>query len=346
MNKKSEIEIHIYSIENLKDWIYRGMAVGLSENLISNARALALTQNPNARDSDPTIAVAYDGVKVVGYTAVLADKWHDKTIFWGTTGYINASMRGKGVGTRLYSSMMQACNNQWFASDSAPAALTISKKTGLGIYYFSRYYLSFSHTKSLKSTILAKMTQRANRKILSCLNQSTRLEIIRHVDDKTYAFITQHAHQDLFHRSQKMLNWILQCPFKVSAPADLAAYSDYEFTTALPQYNIYAFRILLNDKLIGFAMFRLNMGDLTLLYIYMDNTFADEVYASLIKHILNQRITRFRTFDKGLIDYYNLIGAKSMNTKSRIQQVSLSVPAYVNINPSKIIQGGDGDMFC
>ena len=346
MNKKSEIEIHIYSINNLKDWIYRSMDVGLSENLISNARALALTQNPNARDFDPAIAVAYDGAKAVGYTAVFADKWCDEPIFWGTTGYIDASMRGRGVGTRLYSSMMQACNNQWFASDSGPAALTISKKTGLGIYYFSRYYLSFSQTKSLKSTILAKMVQRANRKVLAHLNLSTHLEITRYVDDKTYAFITQHAQLDLFHRSQKMLNWILQCPFKASAPADLAAYSDYEFTATLPQYNIYAFRILLNDKLIGFAMFRLTMGDLTLLYLYTDITFANEVYASLVKHILNQRIIRFRTFDKGLIDYYSRIGAKSMNTKSRIQQISLSVPANVNIDPSKVIQGGDGDMFC
>lgn len=346
MNKNLEIEIHIHSIKNLKDWIYKGMDVGLSKNLISNARALALTQNPNARDSDPAIAVAYDGAKAVGYTAVFADKWCDELIFWGTTGYIDASMRGRGVGTRLYSSMMQACNNQWFASDSAPAALTISKKTGLGIYYFNRYYLSFSRSKSLKSTILTKMVQRVNRKVLSHLNQSARLEITRYVDDKTYAFITQYAYKDLFHRSQEMLNWILQCPFKASAPADLAAFSDYEFTTALPQYNIYAFRILLNDKLIGFAMLRLNMDDLTLLYIYKDNTFADEVYASLVKHILNQRIARFRTFDKGLIDFYNRIGAKSMNTKSRIQQISLSVPANVNIDPSKVIQGGDGDMFC
>lgn len=346
MNKNLEIEIHIHSIKNLKDWIYKGMDVGLSKNLISNARALALTQNPNARDSDPAIAVAYDGAKAVGYTAVFADKWCDELIFWGTTGYIDASMRGRGVGTRLYSSMMQACNNQWFASDSAPTALTISKKTGLGIYYFNRYYLSFSCSKSLKSTILTKMVQRVNRKVLSHLNQSARLEITRYVDDQTYAFITQYAYKDLFHRSQEMLNWILQCPFKASAPADLAAFSDYEFTTVLPQYNIYAFRILLNDKLIGFAMLRHNMDDLTLLYIYKDNIFADEVYASLVKHILNQRIAIFRTFDKGLIDFYNRIGAKSMNTKSRIQQISLSVPANVNIDPSKVIQGGDGDMFC
>ena len=346
MSKESNIEVKIYTIRDLKDWIYRGADNGLSTSLISNARALAITQNPYAEDSYPAIAVAYEGFNPVGYTAALADKWKGKSIFFGTTGFIDASMRGKGVGTRLYSAMMQACNNQWFASDSAPAALTISKKTGLGIYYFDRYYLSFEYPQNIKAWIKEWLDRNANKKALSNLNPSTRLEVTRYIDDKTYAFIAQHAEHDIFHRSHEMLNWILQSPFKASAPADVASYSDYEFTAALPQYTIYAFRILKEDKLIGFAMFRLNMGDLTLLYLYKDDVYLDDVYATLIKHILSQRITRFRTFDKGLIGCYNQVGAKSMNSKSRTLQISLSVPADVKIDPSQILQGGDGDMFC
>jgi len=340
------MDVRIYTILDLKNWLYQGEEIGLSTFLISNARALAITQNPYAEDAYPAIAVAYDGDMAVGYTAVLADRWNGKNIFFGTTGFIDASMRGKGVGTRLYSSMMQACDNQWFASDSAPAALTISKKTGLGIYYFDRYYLSFAQTGTIKSAIWAYLIQLANKKALSDLKPSTRLEVLRYIDDKTYAFIEQHAEKDIFHRSQAMLNWILQSPFKASAPADVAAYSDYEFTAALPQYTIYAFRIMKEDSMIGFAMFRLAMGDLTLLYLYKDDAYADEVYASLVKHILNQRITSFRTFDKGLIDFYNQVGARSMNSKSRTLQISLSVPTDVKIDPSLTIQGGDGDMFC
>ena len=346
MSRESNIDVKIYTISDLKAWAYGGANNGLSTSLISNARALAITQNPYAEGAYPSIAVAYEGAKAVGYTAVLADKWNGKHIFFGTTGFIHASMRGKGVGTRLYSSMMQACKNQWFASDSAPAALTISKKTGLGIYYFNRYYLSFAQTGSIKSAIRLYLVQRANKKALANLKPSTQLDVLRYIDDKTYAFISEHAEHDIFHRSQAMLNWILQSPFKACAPADVTVYSEYAFTAALPQYNIYAFRILKEDKLIGFAMFRLNMGDLTLLYVYKDDADTVDVYVSLVKHILNQRITRFRTFDKGLIDFYDRVGAKSMNSKSRIQQVSLSVPTNVQIDPSLIIQGGDGDMFC
>lgn len=346
MNADYKIEVKVFTILELKEWVYKGSNIGLAERIISNARALALINNPYAKDSYPSIAVAFENRMPVGYTAVLADELNGEPIFFGTTGFIDVSMRGKGVGTLLYSSMMKACNNRWFASDSAPAALTISRKTGLGIYFYDRYYLNYEHSSSLKSRIRAWQVHRTNNRVLRNLQTQTRLEVLRYIDDQTYAFIIQHDEQNLFHRSQSMFNWILQYPFKACAPTDIATYSQYEFTSSLPQYTIYAFRIILGDKLIGFAMFRLNMGDMTLLYLYKDDAHADDVYASLVKHILYQHITRFRTFDKGLIDYYNQSGAKSMNSKSRTLQISLSVPEDVKIDPSMAIQGGDGDMFC
>ena len=340
------MNVKIYTIAEMKAWLCEGLNNGLSYDLISSARATALIHNPYAKDASPAIAVAFEDNKPVGYTAVLEDRWNGQPIFWGTTGFIDASMRGKGVGTRLYSAMMEACDNRWYASDSAPAALTISKKTGLGIYYYSRYYLSFEHETSLKAKIKAWMVENANKKALAKLHPSTRLEVISTLDDETYAFIQQHSERDIFHRSQEMLNWMLQYPFIACAPEELASYSEYLFSPSAPQYTLYAFRIIKKDKLIGFAMFRLDMGDLVLLYLYKDENYTDDVYAAIVRHVLIQQLKRFRTFDKNLIDYYNRVGAKSMNSKSRTLQISLSVPADVKIDPSQILQGGDGDMFC
>ena len=181
--------------------------------------------------------------------------------------------------------MMEDCGNRWFASDSAPAALTISKKTGLGIYYFERYYFKFSYSKkSLMSLARSWYVRRKNNNVYKHLKSTTRLEILRYIDTETYRFIEQYSKFDIFQRSQAMLNWILQSPFKATAPKDLATYSKYDFTTALPQYMIYAFRIMMEKKIIGFAMFRLNMGDLVLLYLYKDNNYTEEVHTSLISN--------------------------------------------------------------
>lgn len=341
------MNIIIYTISDVKEWLCEGRNNGLSCNLISNARATALIHNPYAEDRSPAVAVAFDeNNKPVGYTAVFEDKWNGESIFWGTTGFIDASMRGKGVGTQLYTAMMAACDNRWYASDSAPAALTISKKTGLGIYYFTRYYLSFERPRSIKARIKAWMVRKANKKALTRLHSSTRLEIISTIDNQTYAFIQQHAEHNIFNRSQEMLNWILQYPFIACAPAELAYYSHYNFSPSLPQYALYAYRIMKENEMIGFAMFRLDMGDLVLLYLYKNDKYTNDVYASIVRHVLIQPLKRFRTLDKALIDFYDQVGAKSMNTTSRIQQVSLSVPTNIKIDPNCILQGGDGDMFC
>ena len=341
------MKICIYTIKELKDWIFQGLNNGLSNSIISNARALALINNPYATDATPAIAVAFnDEDKPVGYTAVLVDKLNDEFIYFGTTGFIDSSMRGKGVGTKLYSAMMEACNNRWFATDSAPAALTISKKTGLNISYYNRYYLSFEHSNSLKSYIRWKWMNKVNKDVLNKIKITTSLEVLRCIDDKTYKFIKEHSKDNLFQRSKEIFNWILQYPFKACAPQDLSEYSEYDFTTSLPQYSIYAFKIQKDGKTIGFALFRLNMGDLVLLYLFYDDKYNNDVYMSLIKHILKQDIKRFRTFDKKLIDFYNSIGVLSMNAKSRVIEVSLSYPKDLSLNSALSLQGGDGDMFC
>lgn len=346
MNVESKINIRIYTIREVKDWIYCGINNGLTEYVISNARALAIVNNPYAEDAYPAITVAFnEDNQPISYGAVVADSLDGKPIFWATTGYTDLSVRGQGIGTRVYSAMRDACNQQWFVSDASQATLAISKKMGLITHYYDCYYLSFYSSSALKSKLRAWQVCRTNNRVLRNLQTQTRLEVLRYIDDKTFAFITQHAEHNLFHRSQAMLNWILQYPFKACAPTDVASYSRYEFTAARSQYTIYAFRILLDYKLIGFAMLRLVMGKLTLLYIYKDMDYTSDVYAALVKHMLSQDIIFFRTFDKELIDYYNQIGAKSMNAKSRVQQVSLSVPADRIIDKSLTLQCGDGDMF-
>lgn len=341
------MNVRIYTISELRDWVESGVSNGLSSYLISRARALAIVSNPYAEDAYPAIAVGFDeACRAIGYTAVMADRWNEKTIFFGTTGYTEPQLRGKGIGTQIYSAMKEACDNLWLVSDASSGTIAINKKLGLAMHYYERYYLKYSHSSSVSSFIRSKLVRRTNNRVLKSILTNAKLEVLRYIDDQTYSFISRHEKSALFHRSQEMMNWILQYPFKASAPADVADFSDYEFTAALPQYNIYAFRIVLDDVLIGFAMFRLNMGELTMLYIYFDDHYYNDVYAAIVKHVLSQDLQCFRSMDKGLIEYYNRLGAQSMNSKSRIQPVPLCVPANLDIDPTLQIQGGDGDMFC
>ena len=143
-----------------------------------------------------------------------------------------------------------------------------------------------------------------------------------------------------------MLNWILQFPFNAQAPAELETYSSFHFTTAIEHYNIYAFRVIVDEKIIGLAMFRNDMGELTLLYNYFDVNYKIEVFRVLLSHVLKQHPTKFKTFDGELISFFDEIGVVSMNSRTRTQKILLSVPEEMHINEKLMLQCGDGDMFC
>jgi len=340
-------DIRVYSIGDLKDSVVAGKENGLSADCISNARAWAIINNPYAKDELPAIAVASASGKIVGYTAVFPDMIGTQLVFWGTTGFISQELRGQGLGTTMYSKMMQATNNRWLASDSAPAALKISIKTRLNVYFFERYYLNFKREKNLRSRLKYEYVKIKNRRTLRAIdNSNVTLQIVRCIDDPTYEFICRHSQNYLFTRSKEMFNWILQYPFVVEAPAELKAYSSYEFTFAMERYNIYAFRIVVGATLVGFAIFRNNMGELTLLYNYFDPNYESVVYRVLLSHILKQNPIRFKTFDGELISLFDEAGGVSMNSRTRTQKISLSTPVGMHFDEKLMLQCGDGDMFC
>lgn len=345
--QSDNVKIKIFSVQELKDWVDKGIKNGITTDVISVSRANAIINNPYVTDSMPALAIAIFDNKIVGYTAVFPDQINSSLFFWGTTGFIDASVRGKGIGTRLYSAMMLATGNRWLASDSSASALAVSKKNGLSIAYYNRYYLNFNYSKNnLKSLLLKIRLQIKNNRIVKDISDSISLNVTKHIDAKTYDFMSQNTSNGTYIRERKMLNWIMSFPFKIEAPSDLNKYSNYEFTTAIEQYSIYGLQIVCDGVLIGFAMFRLSMCKLSLLYLFYSKENQTIVFDAIIKHILLQNITIFTTFEVGLINRFNSIGCKSMNSKSRILKVSLSYPESFPIDLFPNLQGGDGDMFC
>lgn len=341
------VEIKIYTVGELKSWLDTNYPEQITTDCISQARAVALTKNPSAKPEHPALGVAFFDDKIVGYTAVFPDLMPDgQTWFFGTTGFIDASCRGKGIGTKLYSTMMQACNGRWMATDSSVSALAISYKTGLCVAKYQRFYLILNSNNTLLARLKTKFIRQINKKVLSCVSNDIRIAYMKHVDNSTYMFMQQHAESYVYHRTRAMYNWILQDYFKTEGPESLIHSTKYDFTTTIQQYYIYGIQQYLKDKLVGVAIFRVSNGVLSLLYWFYDNLYTEEVYVALIKHVLMHNIYQFRTFDKKFVEYFNQLGARSLNTKSRVQEVSLSYPKEFNCNPTSQLQGGDGDMFC
>lgn len=341
------ITIKIYNIQELRNWLESGDSDSLTTDVISQSRAISLVNNPSALPEHPALAEAFLDGKSVGYTAVFPDRDSSGNLwFFGTTGYMDASCRGMGIGTKLYSAMMDATDGRWLAIDSSPAALAISHKTGLNIGYYKRYYLLFQSGRSILGNLKKKQINYINHSVLKNINNGITFSYMRYMEEPVFKFIQNHSADYLFNRTREMYNWILQFPFKTEGPESLINSTKYNFTTTIQQYYIYGIKIYQDARLVGVAIFRMNNGILSLLYWFYDKTDTNTIYPAIVRHVTEQRISQFRTFDKLFIDYFNNLGMQSLNSRCRFQEVTLSYPNCFNVDEQLCLQCGDGDMFC
>lgn len=351
-----EIKIKLYTVKDLKDWICQGTDNGLSDQIIGRIRAYAIINNPSANDSDTCLAVAYIDQQVVGYTAMFAELFSKPELedkyFWGTTLFVDSQQRGKGIGKKLMKAIKDSIDNKYLGLDSSDASVEIDKKLNSSIYYYNRYQLIFKRDdlvlsiKKIKYYIKRILLQAGNKEILrKTHSEEYNLEYVNYVDDSIYDFITSNSSQDLFLRKKETLNWILQYPFIISTPLVNRLDTKYAFFSAAKSFSLSAIKVLKNNVLVGFYIYKINDGNMSILYLYCTSEEKNTVYNSILEHLFTLDLSSICTFDLDLIEYCNLLGIKSLNKNINTYEVAFTVPVGFDFNHELKIQGGDGDML-
>lgn len=337
------IDIRVYTIGDLKNWVMHNEKNGLSESVISRSRAFAMIHNPYAQDDQPALSVAFDDGKMVGYTAGFAEDigWNGELYYWGSTLYVNPECRGKGIGKKVLGTYKESVGNKYVAIDSSDASIAIDEKTGSYMEYFNRYYLLFGNVSSALLKLYSKAIVVRNKKVFKDVNLDVRK--VSFIDDEIFLFIQQHNGKDLLYRSQDMLNWILHYPFVIETYTQER--SDYDFACFAKRYKIEAFAIYCEGNLVGVYICRISDERMTLLYMYCEEDYRKEIYRCVLNYMVKNDISRFDTFDKGIIDAFDEQKGMSTNRRSRIVQVAMTVPNGMVVDKGKIVHGGDADMF-
>lgn len=350
-----EFEYHLYTISDLRDWLFHNVDNGLSDAVIARPRALAFVNNPHALPEDAALAVVFNEKKEsVGYTGAFAEQWIRPELteryFWGSTQWMDPVYRGKGVSWKMMRQIKDAVNDRYVALESSVASCRLDEKQGSVISYYPRYFIVLRGTKkSFKSIVKDWMVRKANRKALRNM-QSFDYEN-RHVnwiDDETYAFIVAHSEHDLFLRKQDYLNWQLRNPFLVAMGDDPKLEKENcEFGGYVNKLHTQMIQVFVKGVMCGFYVLNMVGGHCTVLYLYCDEACHEQVFASLASIVLQyDDVEKFRTFNKALFDFMKENGVYSMNSKDCVDQVSLTVPEDFVVDPSLHLQGGDGDMVC
>lgn len=344
---------HLYTISQLSEWMLQNVGNGITDSMIAHQRAWALLNNPCAKNDDLVISAVLANDRVIGYTAIFAEDlkkpFASHRFYWGSSQWVEPEYRGKGISAKMMLIMKEAIHHRYLGLDSSIASCKLDQKQGYKIVYYPRYFFQWKITKStLFSLVKERYVQCMNRKSMKFLLRCDYTNrYIPTIDNKTYDFICSHSQGDLFLRSQDMLNWVLHYPFLCAIENDAHAEKEKcEFGSYVDEFEMNAIQVYVENQLRGVYIYSIVDGIFKVLYLYYDEQYSEQVFASLVVKALQRNVMQFRTFNRALYDYMNRKGIRNINSKYTIDQISLTLPPDIEIDQSLSIQGGDGDMFC
>lgn len=349
------VQYRYYTAKDLRDWLFQSIDNGLSEQIISKVRALALLHHPDVKDDSILVAVAFVNGEVAAYTAAFPENLVRPALSgfsFGTTLYTYPEYDGRALGYCVSMYMKEAYDYKYMSLDSTPTSTFIDQQLESKIEYYSRYkYILKRHIKikSLRS-ILGFFNEKRRiviqKKQISILTNKMacddyKIEYTNFINEELYKFITEQSREDFFLRSREALNWILSDYFMISAPI-IKRVQPHPFGGFQTMFRMFGVKVFYQNQLIGFYILRQKEHELALMYLYVLPEFKTKIYFSIAEHIFTLPIKTFTTFDEGFDQFFQ---SSQSYLKREIQKVSFTLPKDMELDFNLKLQGGDGDMM-
>lgn len=348
-------DLKIYTILDLRNWLIHNHATeGLSDKIIAPQRAYAIINNPYVKDEDSVLCAIFENEVPVAYTTAFPD-WIEREkriIWWFSTLYCHPSVQGKGYGLIVIGQLCELIGeSNYFDMDGAEETVSIFNYLGLKTRYISRYLFTHKniHPSSLKGVLayaIDCITQRQcgiRRKNLlqKIATNNYNLRYVSYVDDITYRFIVNHAINDVFVRSQAMLNWIISYLFMQASPLINRVDRTLEFASEVKAYTLQTVQVWKHDNLVGVFMYRMMNRQFSLKYLYYDTNYTQDVFEAIAEHIISLKAQSIQTTNTVFAQWLKPL---MLTSKYIEEKQSFSFPDWFDIK-DRNIQLGDGDVF-
>ena len=277
----SDIEIKVYSVGQLRNWLTHGDEDdGLSIAVISHSRADAIVHNPYVKEDDPVVAALFaaneEGNRAaVAYTAAFPDLVDGNRKWWFSTLWCHPDYRGKGYALAVVGTLAEEYGEgNYYDSIGADETVEIFRFLKLNTTYVDEYRFGSKVSphgwkgalNGLRQQMLAYL-RTVNRRAKGMIRRSRyELEYTHRVDNEIYNFIMQHASESLFVRTQSMLDWILNHPFKQRSPLEKRVAYPGAFSDTDSRYWMCGVKVLADNRLVGFYILRNADTDLSNTY--------------------------------------------------------------------------------
>lgn len=343
-------ELKLYTIAQLKDWLMHNQpAEGLSQQIIAPSRAWAIAHNPYVKDDDPVVAAIFEDGEVAAFTAAFPEMIGEQRYWWFTSLWCDPKHQGKGYGLIVIGSLAEVYGEEYILDRwGAQETVEIFSYLGTKTVYTPRYIFGSKINRRTAKGEFVHFFRSAQKCLHKLIEAPTKredytLRYLSYIDDETYAFIEQHHNQDLFQRTQPMLNWIVQYSFTQACPLMERTAATTAFAPAKAMSNqIYAVQVRDKERLVGFYIMKHTEEDLHVLYLYYDPAAANKVFASICDHAKRLPVGQLATDDEALANY---IHANIYFPKTRKRQIHFAYPTSLPVRQEVTLQYGDGDGF-
>lgn len=349
------IEYHKHTAADIRAWLLNGTQNGLSEQVISKTRAYSLIHNPFITDDSVLVVSATDGDKLVGFVAGFPDHLErpERKCIVGSTLYVLPEYTGDFIGYELIKRIKESCPEYCLiGSDETKSAALIDKLLGNKIEVFTRYRFDMNRTisvhsfRSLGSYLLEPFRRhrqlRNIKRQIQSIPAEIKVEFISMIDNEAYRFIEAHSEKDAFLRSQQSLNWVLRYPLCVSAPLQNRLMAQNEFGAQISEITNSGVKVYYKDQLIGVYMLGKRREDVHIMILYVDEKYAQQVYALMMEHLMFMRPQKLYSQYEGFNEY---MLKNRLSLYHAVDKFYYTHPVSLHCSTNQQLQGADGDMF-
>ncbi len=343
-------DLALYTVNDLRNWLlHNQFKKGLSNRIISPARAWAIINNPHVQDEDPVLATLSTDSEIAAFTTAFPEMIDGTRKWWFSSLWCAPEYRGHGYGLIVIGSLAEEygignCLDRW----GAPDTVGIFSYLGLKTIYTPRFVFGSRINRDTLKGKVVYMARTVQKGFMGLFDKTAgkedyTLRYLPYIDDETYSFIQTHQNSDFFFHSQAFLNWVLQYSFTISAPLVKRSVTPaLYFQSEIVNTQMFAVQVLDNNRIIGFYMMKHNDSCIHLLFLYYDDKAKNKVFASIIDHLKSIRIEQFDTENAELADY---IRHYHTFPKHKTVSISFSCPESFSTPTDKTMQFGDGDCF-
>lgn len=347
---EENVRLELFTVRQVRDWLEQGVAErGLSEEIIPRTRAWAIVHNPYVNDDDLVVVAIFVDDKIAAHVSTYPELINRER-YWTFPGlWCAPQYRGRGYSMIVMGVIVEQygadyCIDKW----AAPEVVEIFKYFGLNTIYVPRYILGVDIKRDTikgKLAHIVRSTQRVLHRFIErpLKQESYALRYLPYIDDITYRFILMHNNGDYFQHEREFLNWILHYPMTISAPLMERVKGIFPFSPSeTPHSQYYAVQVFDGDAIIGFYIMKRKENSLHVLYLYYDETYKKQVFASIRDHVKCFKIGQCVTENQ---DLANFLKEQIYFPRCTTVQISLTIPSSMQLPSLGKIQYGDCDNF-